>query len=146
MNFPLFFKKRASDNTISYFDQSFRFSGLWHILVRDLGRSGQNMSWGTENREREQMIIFFFNSGVCFRGISKNYFMFFFPFYRNVGLQLGENKIDDGINPETVSLTLLVTHGAGLCSKITSLSNPLGITEVSRYIQQVHYVQFSQFY
>ena len=41
------FKKRASDNTISYFNQSFRFSGLWLILARDLGRSGQNKSWGT---------------------------------------------------------------------------------------------------
>ena len=48
------FKKVASDNTISYFDQSFRFSGLWLILARDLGRSGQNKSLGTE---REQ--IFF---------------------------------------------------------------------------------------
>ena len=31
------FKKGASDNTISYFDQSFRFSGLWLILAKDLG-------------------------------------------------------------------------------------------------------------
>ena len=38
------FKKGASDNTISYFDQSFRSSGLWLILARDLGRSGQNKS------------------------------------------------------------------------------------------------------
>ena len=52
------FKKGASDNTISYFDQSFWFSGLWLILPRDLGRSGQNKSQRTE---REQMIIFFFN-------------------------------------------------------------------------------------
>ena len=33
------FKKGTSDNTISYFDQSFWFSG-------------QNKPWGTENRER----------------------------------------------------------------------------------------------
>ena len=51
------FKKGASDKTISYFDQSFRFSGLWLIWPRDLGRSGQNKSWGTE---REQ-IFFFLN-------------------------------------------------------------------------------------
>ena len=46
------FKKEASDNTISYFDQTLRFSGLWLILARNLGRSGQNKLWGTENRER----------------------------------------------------------------------------------------------
>ena len=38
------FKKGASDNTISYFNQSFQFSGLWLFLARDLGRSGQNKS------------------------------------------------------------------------------------------------------
>ena len=27
-------------------------------MARDLGRSGQNKSWGTENRKREQIIIF----------------------------------------------------------------------------------------
>ena len=48
-------KKGASDNTISFFYQSFRFSVLWLILARDLGRSGQNKSWRTE---REQKIIF----------------------------------------------------------------------------------------
>ena len=42
IEFPAF-KKGAS-----YFDNSFRFSGLWLILVKDLGRSGQNKSWGTE--------------------------------------------------------------------------------------------------
>ena len=42
------FKKGASDNTISYFDQSFCFSGLWLILARNLGRSGQNKLWGIE--------------------------------------------------------------------------------------------------
>ena len=47
------FKKGASDNTISFYDQSIRFSGLWLILARDLGRSGQN------NRElRENKYIF----------------------------------------------------------------------------------------
>ena len=52
-------KKGASDNTISYFDQSFRFSGLWLILARDLGRSGQNKSWGTEeNRERTRSSVY----------------------------------------------------------------------------------------
>ena len=53
------FKKEASNKTISYFDQSFRFYGLWLILARDLGRSGQDKSWGTENREREHVILFF---------------------------------------------------------------------------------------
>ena len=47
------FKKVASDNTISYFDQSFRFSGLWPNLARDLGKSGKKKSWWTE---REQII------------------------------------------------------------------------------------------
>ena len=37
------------------FDQSVQFSGLWHIFARDLGRSDQNKSWGTET---EQIIIF----------------------------------------------------------------------------------------
>ena len=32
------FKKGASNKTISYFDQSFQFSGLWLILARDFGR------------------------------------------------------------------------------------------------------------
>ena len=49
------FKKEASDNIICNFDQSFRFSGLWLILARDLGRPGQNKSWGTE---REHVILF----------------------------------------------------------------------------------------
>ena len=53
------FKKVASDNTITYFDQSFRFSGLWIILAIDLGRSGQNKSWGTENRKRTNNSFFF---------------------------------------------------------------------------------------
>ena len=48
------FKKRTSDNTISYIDQSFRFSAPWLIL----GRSGQNKSWGTENRERTNNYFF----------------------------------------------------------------------------------------
>ena len=51
------FKKGASNNTISYFGQSFRFSGLWHILARDLGRSGQNKAW-EQRAEREQIILF----------------------------------------------------------------------------------------
>ena len=55
------FKKGVSDSTISYFDQSFRFSGLWLILARDLGRSGQNKSWGAENRES----FFFLNFEQC---------------------------------------------------------------------------------
>ena len=47
------FKKGASyDNTISHFDQSFRLSCLWLILVRDLGRSGQNKSWRTEKQNK----------------------------------------------------------------------------------------------
>ena len=58
------FKKRARDNTISYFHQSFRFSGLWLILARELGRSGQNKSWGTENRERTSN-YFFLNFEQC---------------------------------------------------------------------------------
>ena len=45
------FKKGASYNTISYFNQSFWFSGIWLILARNLGISGQNKSRGTENRE-----------------------------------------------------------------------------------------------
>ena len=47
------FKKGASNNTISYFDQSFQFCGLWLILVRHLRRSGQKKSRGTENRENK---------------------------------------------------------------------------------------------
>ena len=47
---PIFLKKGASDNTISYFDQFFRFIGLRLILASDLGRSGQNKSSVTENR------------------------------------------------------------------------------------------------
>ena len=48
------FKKVASNKTISYFDQSFQFSGLWLIWARDLGRSGQNKSWGNgEQRENK---------------------------------------------------------------------------------------------
>ena len=54
-----FFKKGASDNIISYFDQFFRFFGLWLILAIDLGRSGQNKSWETENRERTNDDFFF---------------------------------------------------------------------------------------
>ena len=54
------FKKGASDNTISYFEQSFWFSGLWLILARNLGRSGQNKSWGTEKRERTNNFFFKF--------------------------------------------------------------------------------------
>ena len=51
------FKKGASDNTtISYFDQSFWFSGLWLNLARNLGRSGQYKSWRTE---RGHVILFF---------------------------------------------------------------------------------------
>ena len=57
------FKKGASYNNISYFDQSFRLSGLWLILSRDLGRSGQNKLWGTENRERTNN--FFLNFEQC---------------------------------------------------------------------------------
>ena len=51
------FKEGASINNISYFDQSFQFSGLWLILARDLGRSGQYKSWGTQI---EEIILFFF--------------------------------------------------------------------------------------
>ena len=46
--FEFIFKKGASDNTISYFEQSFLFSGLGLILAGDLGRSGQNKLYGTE--------------------------------------------------------------------------------------------------
>ena len=53
------FKKGASNNTISYFDQFFRFSGLWLILARELGRSCRNKSRGTENRERTNDYFFF---------------------------------------------------------------------------------------
>ena len=48
------FKNGASDKTISHFDQSFRFFGLWLILVRDLGRSGQNKSWGNRKQGENQ--------------------------------------------------------------------------------------------
>ena len=42
------FKTGASNKTISYFNQFFRFSGLWLIWAKDLGRSGQNKSWRTD--------------------------------------------------------------------------------------------------
>ena len=51
------FKKGARDNTIIYFDQTFRFSDLWLILARDLGRSGQNKSW-EQRTEREHVTLF----------------------------------------------------------------------------------------
>ena len=50
------FKKGANDNSISYLDQSFRFSGLWLILAWYLRRSGHNV---VGNRERTN--IFFLN-------------------------------------------------------------------------------------
>ena len=59
------FKKWASDNTINYFDHSFRFSGLWLMLARNLGRSGQNKSWGTENRERTCNPFFLILNSEC---------------------------------------------------------------------------------
>ena len=84
------FKNGASDNTISYFDQCFRFSGLWLILARDLGRSGQNMSWGTEI----QHVIFFLIWTVRIEYHHyKLFFSVFFPYRLDQPSQCSDERL-----------------------------------------------------